>query len=102
MKTPTHLRNTEKDESKSPNISFKSKKDVSNQKIKKPEDLCIAPLTPTSKMTPKSKNDRSGLKQKSELTIKKEKDGKDTSTVKKRLVKQISIVEDKSDKSKVY
>jgi hypothetical protein len=98
-KTPTNGKNAEKEESKSPNISFKNKKDISNHKLKKMEDPNAVPLTPSGKMTPKSRNERSGLKQKCEVTVKKE---VDTSTVKKRLVKQISIVEEKSDKLKMY
>jgi len=71
MKTPINLRNTDKDESKSPNISFKNKKDVSNQKIKRLEDTSINGLISAGGMTPKSKQDRSGLKIKNDLTIKK-------------------------------
>jgi hypothetical protein len=71
MKTPTNLRNTDKEESKSPNISFKNKKDVSNHKIKRVEDTSMNGLTSAGGMTPKSKQDRSGLKMKNDLTIKK-------------------------------
>lgn len=58
-------------------------------------------MTPKGRMTPK--NDRSGLKTKGDLTAKKEKDGKDTSTVKKRIVKEpLQLDEQRHDKFKLY
>ena len=93
MKTPTNKKINLTKEEKSP----------LNLKIKERRVETTHCLTPKDKLTPKGKNDKSGFKaQRSDLTEKKE--TKDSSTVKKRTGKDLSLVEHntKGDRLKYY